>query len=156
MAITLTRSADLVDIWRINIFESTVIEAITSKTIYHDITEETHKEVANLRHNQKINFFAFSMRRAIEPLMGGKFRLFYFAEVNYTIWADPQGANYIACIDAIETLQEQVIDVLGSNWLGNVASYSEQAGPPDVSVSSIADEKVFQARYNYEAFICTA
>lgn len=156
MAITLTRSADLVEVWRVNVFESAAIQAITERTIYHDITEETHKEVANLRHNQKINFFAFSIKRAINPLMGGKFRLFYFAEVNYTVWADPRGANYVACIDAIETLQETVIDSLGGNWLGNVASYSEQEGPPEVSVSTIADEKVFTARYNYEAFICTA
>jgi hypothetical protein len=155
MGVSLVRSSSIVDLWRTNIFESDAIKAITHKTIYHDITQETLKEVANLRHNQKINFFAFTVRRAIEPLMGEKFRLYYFAQCNYTIWADPDGANWVSCIDAIETLQEQVINVLGGNWLGNVASYEEQQGPPDVAVGTIAEERVFSARYNYQAFICS-
>jgi hypothetical protein len=141
-------------IWRDEVFANASITAITTKVIEQDITEATHKEVSRLRHDNKINFFAFRVSRSIEPLLMGKYRLRFFVDLSYTVFADPSGANYNAALDAIETLQDVYLAQLGSTWGGLVAYGEPQPTEPAVSVISILNEPCFKADYNFQAFIC--
>lgn len=142
--------------WRTAIWEHADILALTDKIIEHDISEESHHELASLRFEQKINFFAFRVRRSVENLMGEKNRLLFLVDISYTRWADPDGANYNEVLNGIETVQDLVISELGSNWGGVVGGSEPQAGPPSIVVSTIGEDRVFRADFNYSGFICVA
>lgn len=142
--------------WRDKIWTHASIQALTSKILEQDTTENSHKEISKLRHDTKINFFAFRVRRSMEVLTGQKYRLRFFIDISYTRWADPNGANYNAVLDGIEVLQELVLTELGSTWNGLVATSEPQKDPPEISVVSIGEEYAFKADYNYSGFICNA
>lgn len=142
--------------WRTAIWEHADILALTDKIIEHDISEESHHELASLRFEQKINFFAFRVRRSVENLMGEKNRLLFLVDISYTRWADPDGANYNEVLNGIETVQDLVISELGSNWGGVVGGSEPQTGPPSIVVSTIGEDRVFRADFNYSGFICVA
>lgn len=145
---------DIRQIWRDEVFSDYRILEITPKVIEQDITESTHKEVSRLRHEGKINFFAFRVSRSIEPLLMGKYRLRFFIDLSYNLYADPSGSNYNVAIDAIETLQNVYLEKLGSTW-GSLVAYGEpQLSQPAISVSSILGEACFRVDYNFQAFIC--
>ena len=152
----LTRSEAIRAVWRSDIWAHASILALTDVIIEHDISEDSHHEVAGLRYAQKINFFAFRVRRAVQNLSGEKNRLLFFVDISYTKWADPDGDNYNAVIDGIEIVQELVLSELGSRWSETVGGSEPQAGPPNVSVTSIGEERVFRADFNYSGFICVA
>lgn len=140
--------------WRDAIWTNADVLALTDKIIEHDLSEETHVELSSIRFNQEINFFAFRVRRAIEPLMGEKNRLLFLVDISYTMQADPSGVNYNLVLDGIELIQDLVFSELGSRWTNTVGGSAPQAGPPNISVSTIGDEKVFKADYQYTGFIC--
>ena len=152
----LTTSETVREAWRTAIWTHADILALTDKVIEHDISEESHHELASLRFEQKINFFAFRVRRAVESLMGERNRLLFLIDISYTRWADPDGANYNAVLDGIETVQGLVISELGSNWGGVVGGSEPQSGPPSIVVSTIGEDRVFRADFNYSGFICVA
>ena len=142
--------------WRTDIWEHSTIEALTTSILEQELTEVTHKEISRLRFATKINFFSFVIRRGIETLMGGKYRLRFYVDISYTKWADPDGTNYNDVIDGIEAVQELVISELGSTWDGLVATSEPQEGPPEVSVVTIGEESAFKADFSYSGFICNS
>lgn len=151
---SLTRSSAVRAQWRSNVFSNSTITDISPVYIEHDLGSESMHEVAKLRHEQKINFWAFKVSRSIEPLLGGEYRVRFFVEVTYTKWADPSGAAYNAVLDAIEVMNEVVIAQLGSTWGSTVAEGVPQETPPTVSLVDIKGESAFSAQFNYEGFIC--
>lgn len=140
--------------WREKIWNHASILAITDKVLEQDLTEVTHKELAKLRFNQRINFFSFRVLQSLEQLLMGKYRLRFSVELSYTRYADPDGANYNLVCDTIATLQLLALTELGSTWGGLVANGEPQEGPPSVSVIMIGEEPAFKADFNYSAFIC--
>jgi hypothetical protein len=140
--------------WRTKIWQHADILAVTTSILEQEITEVTHKEISRLRFATKINFFSFRVRRGIETLMAGKYRLRFFVDISYTKWADPDGANYNDVIDGIETVQDLVMSELGGTWDGLIASSEPQDGAPEVSVVTIGDEAAFKADFSYSGFIC--
>lgn len=151
---SLTRSEIIRAVWRTNVWANSTIRALTDKLIESDIGEASLHEVARLRYETKINFFAFRCTRSIEPQIGGKYRLFFSVDITYTKWADPDGANYNSVLDGIEILQEIVISQLGSNWAGTVASYEAQAGPAEVRTITIDNDVCYSADYSYTGMVC--
>lgn len=154
MGLTITRSSAILAEWKAKIWESSTIKSITESIVYHDITEDTHKELSSIRHNQEINFFFFRVRRSMTPQMGGKYRVFFFADVVYTKYADPDGDTYVEVIDALETVQELVITDLGEQWGGLVGTSYPQEGPPVINPITIGDERAFKGEFSFEAYIC--
>ena len=151
-----TRSEAIREVWRTYVWDAPAIKAITDKVIESDLGSQSFHEVTRLRYQQKTNFFAFSVTRSVETLIGNKNRLRYFVRCAYTKYADPAGTAYNDVIDAIEVLQETVITELGAKWQGIVAGYDAQEGPPTVGTVVIGDDTCYTAEFNYEALICTA
>lgn len=141
------------EVWRSHVWANPVITDYTEVIVEHDLSEEFHQEVAKIRHNQQINFFAFRVRRSFLPLLHEKIRLLFFINVSYTRWADPQGRNYNIVLDGIETMQELVVTELGSTWGGVVHAWSPQEGPPVIQVGRIADDVIYRADFNFEALV---
>lgn len=147
-------SSEIRDVWKEKVFRNSEILSLTDVLIEHDIVESSHKEISSLRYETKINFFGFRVRRALEVLTMGKYRLLFFVDVSYTKWADPDGRNYNEVLDGIEKLQEVALTELGSTWNGLLASAQPQETPPSISVITIGKESAFKADYNYSGFIC--
>lgn len=152
----LTSSETIRQAWRTAVWAHASILALTDVIIEHDISEDSHHELSSLRFEQKINFFAFRVRRGVQNLMGQENRLLYFVDISYTRWADPDGDNYNAVLDGIEVVQELVISELGTTWSGTVGGSEPQSGPPNISVSTIGEERIFKADFNYSGFICVS
>lgn len=157
MALTITRSIDIRDEWKRAVFESPKIQAISPVVLYHDITEDSHLETSSIRHNQQINFWAFTCSRAPYAMtLGYAFRVNYNVRIVYTKRADPRGKAWFECIDAIETLQEVIITELGSQWGGLVGGSTLPQEPPQPTITNIIDEPVFTIQYNVQGEICQA
>jgi hypothetical protein len=154
VAISITRSKDIVDVWKTSVFEHPDIQSITQKVLYHDASFDSHLEVSSIRYQQQINFFAFSVSRAPITLIGGSYRAIFTARTTYTILADPRGQNYLKAIDAIEALQEVIISEIGESWGGLINGMDLPTEPSFPQVTNIIDEPVFQIQYNVQGFIC--
>lgn len=154
MALTVVRSKEIRDTWEHYVFKNSAITNISPVVIYHDITEDSHKENSYIRHNQKTNFWAFDISRApVESTLGG-FRVQYLARCSYTKWADPRGQAYFDCIDAIETLQEVIVSELGNDWKEKVNGSELPLQPSFPEIQTINNEQVFTIRYNVTGLIC--
>ena len=154
MAISITRSKAVKDTWKQFVFDTPEIQAITPIVMFHDITQDSHLEVASLRHNQKVNFFAFSVARAPYAMTTGGYRAIFQARTTYVKWAVPRGEAYFDCIDAIETIQETIINNLGDFWQGKVNGYELPREPSFPQLTNIVDEPVYQIQYNIVGLIC--
>lgn len=152
----LTRSEAIRAAWRSAVWSHADILDITDVVIEHDLAEDSWNELTKLRYNQEINFFAFRVSRAIVYLMGSKISLLFSVNISYVREVDTEGANYNACLDAIEVLQELVLSELGSTWGSTVGTGYPQQTPPNISVSSVGEERVFKADFNYTGQITLA
>lgn len=155
MAATITRSSVILNAWKTHIWTHADVVAITENILHHDITEIYHKEMASLRHNQEINFFSTYVIRSLERVGTNNIRPNYIVRITYVRYADPDGLNYQKAIDAIETVQELVIDELGENWQGTVAGYDFLVSEPNIIETTIENIPVFQVDYGYVGFKCT-
>lgn len=139
--------------WREAVWAHAEIQAFSGAVLEHDITEETHKEIARCRWLQKVNFFGFRVRRRVETLINRGLRYHYLVDCSYTRWADPDGVNYNLVLDGIEKLADIVQSELGSTWNGQVEDYAAQNTVPAIQVSTLGDEKVYRAEYSFEGII---
>jgi len=139
--------------WRDKIWTHSQVRALTEKVLEHDLSEDSHKEISQTRHNQKINFFGFRVRRRIQTLLNRKLRYYYVVDISYTRWADPDGTNYNAVLDGIELVVDLVRSELGSTWNGQVEDSVPQATVPNITVVSLGEEKVYRAEFTFEGII---
>lgn len=157
MAFSVTRSTQIRDEWKRAVFEDPKIQAISPIVLYHDITEDSHLETSSIRWRQQIDFWMFSCARSPYAVgVGGGYRVGYEVRIAYTKKADPRGIAWFECIDAIETLQEVIINELGSQWGGLVGGSTLPQEPSFPSVTNIVDEPVFTIQYNMQGEICQA
>lgn len=87
---------------------------------------------------------------------GDAHRVNYAIRIAYTKRADPRGQAWFECIDAIETLQDVIINELGSQWGGLVGGSTLPQEPPQPTITNIIDEPVFTIQYNLQGEICQA
>jgi len=154
----LTRSETIREAWRTAIWDHADIQDITEVLIEHDISEDSFHELARLRSTttRDVNFFAFRVSRGIQYMINNKISLLFSINISYVRRADPDGLNYNLALDAIETLQELVVSELGTTWSSTVGGSMPQNEPPSIAVTTIGEERVFKADYNYQGFITLA
>lgn len=154
----LTRSETIREAWRTAVWNHADIQDITEVLIEHDISEDSFHELARLRSatTRDVNFFAFRVSRGIQYMINNKISLLFSINISYVRRADPDGLNYNSALDAIEVLQELVVSELGTTWSSTVGGSMPQVEPPSISVTTIGEERVFKADYNYQGFITLA
>jgi hypothetical protein len=133
---------------------TTAIKAYTPNVILYEYTQGSTKEIAPLKHNQRLNFIEciVSERQQFDEV-GASAASYYEVRVAYTREKDTDGDNYRSIRDFFSTLLSTVSTSLGTSWSATVDYYTPPESVPNISRVIITDIECFRGETIYTAVL---
>lgn len=135
--------------WNSNVFSNSSVTAITDKVFSRRM--DTEGEFARLRYGQEFNWIEYIVQRS--PIGGqiGARRWEYQVEVVVNRELDPNSTNYIAALDAHETIASLVISELGSTWGATIDRWIDVSDLPSRDEIEVNGKRVVSVTQIYKA-----
>lgn len=134
------------------LFKDSQIQAITAKSYFYDILDESETDIAKYHHNQEINFFVCLVSTGYEYKVFGEILETYSIEIKYYKFDNKSGSNQLAIRDALETLVSRVRAVLGVTWTSTVDYYNIQDTSISLENINLAGEECWLGRVRFTGF----
>lgn len=142
--------------WAAGVWANASVTAITPKIYDFDIeslARVSRAHGAKLYHNQKINFFQYTVARSWRfDLTASHTVSEYVVTIRY--YRDAQedftGTAFNAIASAFETIISTVSSGLGTSWTGTVEYYFPQNEPPQIGVGLIEERPVWTGTFQFK------
>jgi len=148
----MSTSAEVEAQWLDKVFKYDSIKTISPKAYPFEVTEESEKEVSRLYHAGEINFWMYLIARSHEFQVTNRLTYNFTVELSYYREMDPEGENWTAVRDNLETLFGVVRSSLGNTWQSTVDFWRPQAGIPNISLVKLGGKQVWRGVYIYTGF----
>jgi hypothetical protein len=133
------------DLFQTKIFNHATIQGITTKTFNYDIDISTDKDLNNLKHNQRINFFSYQALRSIDyeiTSMNGNANDYgyrYEVQINYYLESENKSESFNQVIDRMEIIENLIHSELGIRWDNTVEVFRQEGNslPEIITIQDI-------------------
>lgn len=145
------------DAWNTNVFLDASVQAVTTqiydremvKDISGDLTAFSQK--ALLLFGNEYNWIEYPTVKYDDGGLIGQRRFFYRVNVIYYRQTDPDGSNYVASMDLMNTIQGLADSALGVTWGGTVDKALPISGQPQINTVSIKGVRLVRVQREFLA-----
>lgn len=132
------------------LFATSQLQAITTKSYFYDILDESETDINKFHYNQEINFFICLVNTGIQYKNFGEILETYTVEIKYYKADNKSGSNQNAIRDNLETLITRVRTTLGVTWSGTVDYYTIQDSAITLENINLAGDECWLGRVVFQ------
>ena len=152
----MTTSAEIRTALETSVFSRSSLLAITDNVLFYAMTEGSEKELSAIYSGQQINAFQVLVSRAISQMMTGAELHTFDVEISYFKAKDTEGQAWVDCLDALDTVIDEVRSQLGNTWNGLIDYWTLTTEAPAVEPRVIDSTEAWRSSVLLQCFATNA